>query len=257
MAYASQHHLDGAALNYQANVWGELEPVKGLVYRIQAGLSGYYNRTKTWNPDYVARRWDQRVISSVNDVSAYEYTPRIEQYITYKNKFGNNDVSIMVGNSYIKYGEDGGIGIYGTSFSDMTVLNVLYATSDGVLNETYNKSANNSYFGRFSYGFKNKYLLTFNFRADGSPNFAPDNRWGYFPSIALAWKCRRKNLSKTLIFSAIIKLRLSYGKSGNDRIGDFMYLEKVWNTNVYYQLGPDNNSRANWCNRNCKCVRKH
>jgi len=75
-----------------------------------------------------------------------------------------------------------------------------------------------SFFGRVNYDFRNRYLLTATFRADGSSKFMGDNRWGYFPSAALAWKINEEDFLKDTDWLSALKLRLSYGKVGNNNI---------------------------------------
>ncbi|WPU95507.1 TonB-dependent receptor [Mucilaginibacter sabulilitoris] len=82
-----------------------------------------------------------------------------------------------------------------------------------------------SFFSRLNYTYKNKYLASFTLRADGSSKFAQDQRWGYFPSGALAWRLSEEDFMKKINFISEAKLRLSYGQSGNNRIGDFLYLQ--------------------------------
>lgn len=73
----------------------------------------------------------------------------------------------------------------------------------------------NSYFGRVNYGYKDKYLLTATFRADGSSKFAEGNRWGYFPSVAAAWRISSEPFMQgTQKWLDDLKLRLSYGAAG-------------------------------------------
>lgn len=75
-----------------------------------------------------------------------------------------------------------------------------------------------SFFGRINYDFKNKYLLTATYRADGSSKFSKDNRWGYFPSVAAAWKISEESFLQNYTWLDLLKLRLSYGKAGNNNI---------------------------------------
>ena len=127
-----------------------------------------------------------------------------------------------------------------------------------------------SYFGRVNYAFKDRYLLTASFRADGSGKFAPDSRWGYFPAAALAWRMNEENFLKNATWIDNLKLRVSYGEVGNNRIasdlwriayesktggyafgdvrqsyysdasGDLMYNEELrWETTVTRNLGLD------------------
>jgi TonB-linked SusC/RagA family outer membrane protein len=75
-----------------------------------------------------------------------------------------------------------------------------------------------SFFGRVNYDFKNRYLFTATYRADGSSKFLGDNRWGYFPSAAVAWKVSEENFLKNSSWLNLLKVRVSYGEAGNNNI---------------------------------------
>ncbi|UXX81292.1 TonB-dependent receptor [Reichenbachiella carrageenanivorans] len=78
-----------------------------------------------------------------------------------------------------------------------------------------------SYFGRVSYSLNDKYLLTANFRADGSSKFLEENRWGYFPSFAMAWRLGDEEFMKPVGIISDLKVRAGWGLTGNNRIGDY------------------------------------
>ncbi|WP_210517095.1 SusC/RagA family TonB-linked outer membrane protein [Hymenobacter terricola] len=79
-------------------------------------------------------------------------------------------------------------------------------------------------FGRLNYSYDDKYLATVTFRADGSSKFAPGRRVGYFPAVSLAWRISHEDFMKSLANTVSdLKLRLSYGQAGNNRINDFGY----------------------------------
>ncbi len=93
---------------------------------------------------------------------------------------------------------------------------------------TNNGSANEwgraSYVGRINYSYKSKYLLETILRADASAKFPEENRWGYFPSVSLGWRLSEENFMQNLNSLDELKLRASYGQSGNDAVGNFQYL---------------------------------
>src|SRR5690606_1690044 len=114
-----------------------------------------------------------------------------------------------------------------------------------------------SYFGRFNYNYKSRYLFTATMRADGSSKFPRHNRWGYFPSGAFAWNMGRDGFVKDIAAVSDAKLRISYGITGNDRVSDFAPLASAeWNdlasysfNNVrYFGLNMDrlNNPNLKW-----------
>jgi len=75
-----------------------------------------------------------------------------------------------------------------------------------------------SFFGRVNYDYKDRYIFTATFRADGSSKFAGTNRWGYFPAAAAAWKISEENLLKDVSWLDLLKVRVSYGEAGNNNI---------------------------------------
>ena len=100
-----------------------------------------------------------------------------------------------------------------------------------------------SYFGRIMYSYKGRYLVTFNFRGDGSSKFSPSNRWGYFPSASVAWRISREHFMKNLTFINDMKIRGGIGSVGNNRIKDYLYIN-TFNNNVAYYLANGQVSMA-------------
>lgn len=81
-----------------------------------------------------------------------------------------------------------------------------------------------SWVARLNYSYKDKYLVETIFRADASAKFPKGKRWGYFPSVSLGWVMSEEDFIKKLNVIDLLKLRLSYGQSGNDNVGSFKYL---------------------------------
>ncbi len=93
-----------------------------------------------------------------------------------------------------------------------------------------------SFFGRANYGFDNRYLLSFSLRADGSSKFADGNKWGYFPAASVAWRVSNERFfDKWTGTVNDLKLRVSYGEAGNNRIPNFLYLTQ-FNSGSQYGL---------------------
>lgn len=85
-----------------------------------------------------------------------------------------------------------------------------------------------SFLTRINYSYDSKYMLTASYRADGSSKFPSKNHWGYFPSAAASWKFSEEKFLKNKVLSEG-KIRLSYGQTGNNRVGDFDYLTTYYN----------------------------
>lgn len=102
-----------------------------------------------------------------------------------------------------------------------------------------------SLFSSLNYNFGGQYFLTFTMRADGSSKFSPENRWGYFPSGAFAWRLSEWAPLKELSFLNEAKIRASYGLAGNNRVGDFSYLPSLRiQTGDYYSFNNQQPSRG-------------
>lgn len=93
-----------------------------------------------------------------------------------------------------------------------------------------------SFFGRFSYAFLGKYLFSVNSRADASSKFAPSDRWGLFPSSSFAWRISREKFMQKITAINDMKIRLGYGQVGNNRIGDYLFINTFNNSSYYYGL---------------------
>lgn len=97
-----------------------------------------------------------------------------------------------------------------------------------------------SFFGRLNYTFNGKYLLTATLRNDGSSRFAPANRWGLFPSVALAWRMKDESFLSKIDVISDLKLRAGYGETGQQDIGEYYpYLAtyQISDAQTQYQLG--------------------
>lgn len=92
-----------------------------------------------------------------------------------------------------------------------------------------------SYLGRVNYTYKNKYLFSASYRADGSSYFAPGNKWGSFPSVSLGWVATQEKFAANIDWLNNLKLRASYGATGNNRIVDFAFVDLLYAAN--YPLG--------------------
>jgi TonB-linked SusC/RagA family outer membrane protein len=91
-----------------------------------------------------------------------------------------------------------------------------------------------SYFGRVNYSFKDKYLFEANLRYDGSSRFASEKRWGTFPSFSAGWRITEEEFMKNMTFLSNLKIRASWGKLGNQNIGNYPYLGVVSINQPYY-----------------------
>ncbi len=230
------NHPDNHSLNYQFNSYIEITPLEGLVLRTQGGITGNFAQDRRWR-DYFVVGGGVPTTNSMTENSSYGLSPILETYLTYSKDFGKHSISLMAGNSIQKDAYRGSMGIEGINYINTDVKNIFVAPNSFITNDARYQSSYLSYFGRVNYQYNDKYLLTVNFRRDGSPKFSPKHRWADFPSVALAWKLHQEDFIKELGIFDQLKLRGSWGMSGNDAIGDFRYLSQVATMGIFYPFG--------------------
>ncbi|SEO44454.1 TonB-linked outer membrane protein, SusC/RagA family [Flavobacterium sp. CF108] len=97
-----------------------------------------------------------------------------------------------------------------------------------------------SFFGRVNYDYKDRYLFTATYRADGSSKFLGDNKWGFFPAAAAAWKISGEEFMKNASWVNLLKLRVSYGEAGNNNIPTGQMVQSFTSTTSTWINGVDN-----------------
>ncbi len=155
-----------------------------------------------------------------------------ENTLTYNKSIKNHNFTILAGQSYNSYQITRSNLDSNKNYTDYTV-ETLQSGSLGSTNSSKNTQV--SYFGRIQYDFNEKYILSASIRKDGSSKFGPDNRWGTFPSISLAWRVKEENFMKDVNWISDLKLRASAGKNGSNNIGDYSYQALLSNYN--YTIG--------------------
>jgi len=151
----------------------------------------------------------------------------LENTLTYTKKFNaQNSLNVLVGQSY-ETTKASFFSATATGYPNDNVLTglssavtPLYVTGD---DPSMPQSYLLSFYARANYSLMDKYLFTFTGRTDGSSKFGPNNKFGYFPSGAVAWRISQENFLKNVKWIDDIKFRGSYGLTGNQNIGDQMY----------------------------------
>lgn len=174
------------------------------LYTLRADTRGD-NRMELWNNR-------SRVITSQFSLN-YDRTFSNDHHLTALAVYEAIDYK----SDYFRAGRTGFISI---DIDQMYAGSGTTATNDGSASEM----GRVSYIGRLNYSFKEKYLLESTFRADASAKFPSENRWGYFPSVLLGWRLSEENFIANLGLFDNLKLKASYGESGNDAVGNFQYL---------------------------------
>lgn len=149
----------------------------------------------------------------------------LEGTLNYNKTFGVHKIAAVAGTTYERYTSSSLVANgQGYTLPDLTYNAV--GSGDPTLNGVGNGRQDYlilSYLGRVNYSLMDKYLFTASFRADGSSRFGPNHRFGYFPSVALAWKISQEDFLKNSKVVDNLKLRLSYGATGNQPNVNYLY----------------------------------
>ncbi len=207
-----------------SNVALTYKPIKGLSLKSSIGIETLDYR----NDAYVTSKylWGTNNASVGSNTETTIVNENIANYDFTVNK--NHSFNVMGGFTYQQYlGRS--MNMSGTGFiSDVPETDqISSATSFGTPSTGYTKWVLMSYLGRLNYSFKGKYLATVSMRADGSSRYSVGNKWGYFPSAALAWRISDEPFLKNIKQISNLKLRLGYGETGSTAIDPYSTLSML------------------------------
>lgn len=208
------------------NVYTQMCLLPGLSLRTNLGVDNNNSTFDSFLDPFktsFGRALNGRAISFINRNSFYIF----DNTLTYTKTLGKSNFDFLAGAVTQEYRwEDYGITTQNFASAGITTPN---AGSD-LIAATGSKSekANQSFIGRVNYEYNTKYLMTVNFRADGSSVFGPENRWGYFPSMSAGWRLSEESFLQNFEKLSELKLRTGWGITGNDQIGNnYAYLGLV------------------------------
>ncbi|EFC76824.1 MAG: TonB-dependent receptor [Prevotella buccae] len=234
---AFQHNVEST--RFFGNVYGELYPVKGMVFRSQFAVDRSDARDGMYQ-DYLSQGRYQAGQTSIIDLNKYHSTSFTwDNTLNYTTDFGGSkhNATFLLGHEMTQlveegtdiYGDAGKNHYYKSSFYDVSKIN------SPKLTPTYRKKSMVSFFGRVNYSYADKYLLTASLRADGASVLAKGHKWGYFPSVAAGWRIIEEDFMKgTASWLSNLKLRASWGISGNSDIEAYQTLAQLSPTTYYY-----------------------
>lgn len=208
--------LTNAALIYK--------PIPEITVKISGGIENADDRTD----NYTTRNY----INSPGraSVSTSQFTSLLnENTISFNKTFQQiHNISAVAGFTYQDFVSTSLSGSGNGFLSDVTETSGLgSATTPGIPGSGYSKSVLLSYLARVNYGLKDKYLATVSIRRDGSSRYSDGNKWGYFPSGALAWRISNEEFLKNNKFISELKLRASWGFTGSQAIDPYATLNQL------------------------------
>ncbi|MBK0369374.1 SusC/RagA family TonB-linked outer membrane protein [Flavobacterium agrisoli] len=242
LAMINDNHNENIGI--RANTFAEITFFKGLTFKTQYSLDYGFGNIYTFNPSYTfgAISNDVRLGTRTKSFSKFWSWNNV---LNYTRDFGKHSINAMLGQEMQESHWENLFGSrLGYLTNGATDLNAGDATTAKNSNASVT-SALKSYFGRLFYSFDDKYLLTTTLRRDGSSKFHEDNRWGWFPSAAFAWKMSNENFMKESKVVNDLKLRLGWGVVGNQNVPNYAYTSTYGATATNWGTGLLASNTAN------------
>lgn len=241
IAWMNERSSEWYSTRTMANLSLTYKPIDGLSIKISGNV--YNNNSRQDN--YVTTKYPTSTGSA--SISIDETVGLNSDNIITYNKLINekHEITVMGGVTYEQYVSKS-VGASGEGFlSDIPeTYDIGSAITPGIASSGYSKWALLSYLTRLNYTYNDKYLATLSFRADGSSRYSKGNKWGYFPSGALAWRVSNEEFMKNVYFISNLKFRVGYGETGSTAIPPYSTLDLMstgqttFNKDLYTYFAP-------------------
>ncbi len=209
----------------------------------------WYNKTFNYVWDYYEKNSSDEIVKkqsrTVEDIGLREDFTQDQRItlntrIAYQKSFDEHTVSAFLAYEQMDYTRNN---FWAQRLGyDSPQIDQLFAgstdRSNGSNSGGASESSRQNYFGRATYDYKQKYLVGFNFRYDGSPIFPENSRFGFFPGFSLGWVLSEESFIPNAVFSNL-KLRASWGQTGNDRVDPFQYIGRFGYARGFVVDGTD------------------
>ncbi len=222
------------------NVFADFDFLRHFDFRSSFGLDYDRSDLRTFVPTYVVSATQQNQISGLTVETGNSHSWLWENTLTYNYNVGDNRLSLLGGVTAQAFYTE----LLGGQRSNIvgTTSNLWYLDAGDAEGQTNFNSASDwkmlSYLFRTNYTYKDRYLFTGSLRVDGSSRFGADNRYGYFPSLAVGWDIAQEPFMQNQNAISALKLRASWGEIGNDKIGAYPGIPVVTG-NLNAVLGSD------------------
>ncbi|WP_207429164.1 TonB-dependent receptor [Pedobacter sp. SYSU D00535] len=214
LALASINDNRNRGRAFVGGAYADIRLYKGLVLHNEVNGNLGYNNNYRFNPSYQFGGYVNETTTgsrTANNNYWYNFHTRLQ----YETLLGKHSINAMVAHESQEWGAEGLSGARNGWITN-TNQELVGGNTEGATNSSSRShGARDSYFGRLNYVFNNRYIAQFTYRADGSSQFGPDRRWGYFPAASVAWRISQENFMKPLTAVNDLKLRFEYGLSGN------------------------------------------
>ena len=255
LAYIQVQQGYGWSDNFVGDAYLDVEPLKGFKIRSDIGTKLSFYGSQSFSPIYFLNGSSSNPTTSYYRDNEKGLIYNWENTASYTRSFGSHNFTVLVGTSAFKQTSSG---VNGT-FKNLPVTNINDASLNYSLAATDRIAGGgeapdhmvSSVFSRLTYNYDEKYLFTGVIRRDGSSRFGSDNKYGYFPSASVGWVASREDFWPVNSVVNFLKVRASYGVTGNDNIGDFKYVSTISGGRNYtfgnntYDIGYSPDAPAN------------
>ncbi len=234
----------------RTNAYLTVQPIKNLIFKTIFGYNFSMDTNRQYFPVYklgASERQDDYVQQDMGGGYSWNW----ENTLTYQFSINNNhNFTALLGQSIEKWGMGQSVMAANGNlrFHDFEHAYINNTPIGSAFKENYASDMSGgpwgmgrlaSFFGRVSYDYKNKYMLTVVLRSDGSSNFMRGHRWGYFPSVSAGWVVTEEPwMEGTRNWMDFLKIRASWGQNGNSSIPNFQYLATIASGGTY-NFGSD------------------
>ncbi|MCK0115094.1 SusC/RagA family TonB-linked outer membrane protein [Gelidibacter sp. F63206] len=234
-SYEQTYFYNSKTLNTNFNLGYEIVPF--LSIKLNGGINYLafddmlLYPSSAYNPSFGLTS----AISSVSKSKNQRFSYLLEPQLKYTHKFDNHKIDILIGGTY-QESQNSVLSVFGYDFdSNALITNLAAAGTTSISSDAETTYKYAAAFGRINYQYKNRYILNLTGRRDGSSRFGPNKRFSNFQAIGAAWIFSEEKWARSQIpFLSYGKLRGSYGTTGNDAIGDYLYLDSYSIGNTHY-----------------------
>jgi len=208
-------------------VYAQYKIIEGLSFRTTFGIDGLSTKSNTFGPNFLKRAEASLGEASISTLEAMTWLNT--NTLNYNKQIGaNHSINALAGFEVQQFrNESTSMYAFGFPESRTGWHNIGAGEGAQPLGNGETEWGIVSYFGRVNYSFMNKYLFTLTGRVDGSSKFAQGNKYGFFPSAAFAWRVSDERFMRDIDFISDLKLRASYGRTGNQSIAPYQSLATI------------------------------
>lgn len=243
LSMVEHSHPSDKTERWVGDIFLEIKPLKGLLWRSDVSMDLTHTRHKSFLDAYKYSDFDKADRNFIESSVGRYQTVIVENTLTYSRDIRRHSFSAMVGQTTEQYQYET-LGGSGSAVLNPVETNwyLSQATEDKKeASDGAGRTRRFAMLGRVHYSYDSRYMITVNFRADGTSKFK-EHTWGYFPSAAAAWRIGNEKWMKDIHWIEDLKLRVGWGRIGNDKIGENAFVLTMMNTGptfVDYVLGQN------------------